>query len=679
MDNIDYLSFKLPDEFITSYKKRKVVWGFQAGAGNSLGEITFFNNYSRLKADGKKEKWHETCRRVVEGYYSILKDHCAHSRTNWNEIKAMASAKDAYERMFEMKWLPPGRGLWAMGSYAVNGEHNAAPLYNCSVLSTEKISPRSVHDAVFPFVRLMEESMWGIGVGFDTRGAGNITLHEPNPDESKTFVVPDTREGWAESLGVLLETYFFGNRSVVNFDYSLIRAPGTPLKRFGGTAAGAGPLIDMHATLRTILGGREGEKLSSKDIVDIMNLAGKAVVAGGIRRSALIALGDADDKEFINLKNYDVYPERNGMDGWSNLSNNSVIARVGGEYDHLMNLIADNGEPGLVYLDVCRAYGRTGDAPDYKDEKVVNVNPCAEIALEHAEKCNLSETFPFKHETLHDYLRTIKHAYMYNKAVTLLPTPWPETNEVINRNRRIGLSISGAVQFVENRGWNEFKHWLDTSYNEVLRRDVQYSSWLGIRESIKHTAIKPSGSVSLVAGCTPGVHWPKNRTYIRRMRFRQDSPLLTILSEAGYPVEPDVMDPQYTAVVELPVRGPDVRTEEEVTLWEKMSLAALMQKHFTDNAVSCTISFQSHEKDQIAAALRAFEGQLKTASFLPIVEKGSYAQMPYEEITEEEYEARAAKIQPMNWKELYANKEALSGDAEAEKFCTTDVCELPSL
>lgn len=677
MSEEEFLSFKISDEFVEGYKNVQPNWGFPMGKSDSLGEIVFFNNYSRTKDDGTKERWYETCRRVIEGYYSVLKDHCLYSKTPWNEAKASASAKDAYDRMFSFKWLPPGRGIWAMGTKAVNGERNAAMLYNCAVLTTAKISSHSVKTAVFPFVRLMEMSMNGIGVGFDVRGAGNITLHQPSVTETITFVVPDTREGWSESLGVLLESYFFENRPSVKFDYSQIRPSGTPLKRFGGTASGPQPLMKMHQKIGELLSADVGNEISSQNIVDIMNLAAKAVVAGGSRRSALLSLGEADDKEFINLKNYEQYPERMGDDGWGNLSNNSVIAHVGGNYDHLVDLIATNGEPGLLYLDMARNYGRTGDALDGKDQGVIGTNPCGEIFLESSELCNLSELFPNHHEDIADFKRSIKHAYMYNKAVTLLPTPWPETNEVINRNRRIGLSVSGTVQFLESRSHPEYKAWLEEAYQEVLRRDGQYSAWLGIRESIRHTTSKPSGSVSILAGATPGVHWPSDVTYIRRIRMRFDSTMVKVLKAAGYLVEPDVKDPDNTVVVELPTRGPDVRKDSQVTIWEKASAAALVQKHFADNAVSVTITFTQSEKDQIGAVLRTFEGQLKSISFLPIFELAEdhpYKQLPYEGISIDKYQDLTKATKPINWDKLYGDKKA--EDALGDKFCTTDTCEL---
>ena len=664
----DFLSFHLSDDFLEPYKTKRPDWGFDIGGGNSLAEMTFITKYSRLKEDGSKERWWEVCQRCIEGYYSILKDHCISNKTAWNEWKAQKAARDAYERMFAFKWMPPGRGLWAMGTEFVNGRGDSSPLQNCSFLSSEKLSTHSVAEATMPFVRLMEMSMLGIGVGFDTRGAGKLTFHAPVGDP-EIWQIPDTREGWADSVQKQLETFFFKNRRPIQFDYSLIRPAGEPIKGFGGTAAGPQPLIDLHDKLDSLYADREGTPLTAVDIADICNLIAKAVVAGGVRRSALIALGNQDDDDFLNLKNYDVFPERNGPDGWGWSSNNSIFADVDGDYGYLVDRIADNGEPGMIFLDLARSHGRLADVSDGKDWRASGSNPCGEILLESGEMCTLVETFPHHHDSLEDFQQTLKHAYLYGKAVTLLPTHWPETNEVMQRNRRIGCSVSGLSQFVEARSWTTLRTWLDAGFHTVQERDRKYSEWLGVRESIRTTTVKPSGTVSLVAGATPGVHWPVAAgVYNRRVRFANVDPMLELIREAGYHVEPDVMDPKSTSVATFPTRGPDVREETSVSVWEKAELAVLCQRWWSNNMVSCTLTFNQDEKDQLPALISAKAGQLKTMSLLP---KGTetYAQMPYEAI---EGEINWDDYRSIDWDAVYAQGQ----EAEGEKFCTTDKCEV---
>lgn len=685
----DYLSFRLPDEFIKGYSKKKINWGFPVGGNNSLGELTFISKYSRRKEDGNKERWHETCRRVVEGYYSILKDHCKQNRTPWNEFKAQKAAQDGYDRMFNFKWLPPGRGLWMMGTEFVNGRANSAALQNCAFISTEKLSNHSAAEAVLPFIRLMEMSMLGVGVGFDTKGAGSLEIHQPQPDTFE-YVIEDSREGWYESVGLLLESYFFKNRKTVVFVYDKIRPAGELITGFGGVAAGPTPLIDLHTAIRKLFLDRYGERITSKDIVDLMNLIGKCVVAGNVRRSAEIALGDIDDEDFLNLKNAKVYPERNGRyldadgnldgwtedGGWSFTSNNSIFAQLGMDYKAMAERIASNGEPGLVYMDLCRKYGRLIDPVNNRDYRAAGTNPCGEQTLESYECCTLVETFPIHHESLEDYKKTLKHAYLYGKAVTLLSTHWPETNEVMQRNRRIGCSVTGVAQFVEQRGWTELKTWLNEGYQYIDYRDRIYSEWLGVRESIKKTSVKPSGTVSLLAGVTPGVHWPvASGYYIRRTRYAKDDIMVPYFEAAGFPVEPDVTDPKNTVVVSFPVSGPAVRTERDVTIWEKAEAAVVTQRYWADNQVSVTITFQPNEVNQIPALLQAKEGQLKSLSLLPLLEVGgAYKQMPYEAVTKEAQTAMASKITKIDTSALYG---ASAEDAVGEKFCNNDTCEIP--
>jgi ribonucleoside-triphosphate reductase len=967
--------FHLSDDFVESYAERQPPFGFPIGGGNTMGEITWYTKYARVKDDGTKERWYEGCRRVVEGVYSILKKHCYEHRTPWNHSQAQAAAREMYDLLWSMKWTPPGRGLWMMGTEFVyetgsaalqnclsgdtkfltpegvqtlaemvdqevevyvgareggwvpavvrefgqqplqritfkpkgmrsnhrvvekatpdhrwylqdgsvttdlavgdvvpamsvgpvqhmdddeydagfkhglafadgtihyryvNGDYGmmmrlcgdkadevkrfdrhhfqpncapdpvaydrftfnfkevptsdrsisyqrgfldgwmefdgpdapsggvklasqdagaiewllergayvdvivightidtratnygerSAPLHlvtlkgkdhiawkvvsiepldqpetvycatvpgyekftlasgmitgNCAFLSTEKLG---IRNATLPFVRLMEMSMLGVGVGFDTKGAGALDIHEPQGDP-RTFIIPDSREGWCDSVEQLLTSYLTPNKVPVEFDYSQIRAAGEPIKRFGGTAAGPASLRRLHENLCTLLDKRYGRSITSSDIVDIMNLIGKCVVAGNVRRSAEIALGEADDKAFLQLKDWNVNPERMGENGWGHLSNNSVFATVGQDLDHIVEGVVTNGEPGILYLDLARSYGRLNDPRNDKDHRAAGCNPCAEQTLEDGECCTLVETFPTNCDDFEDFKRALKAAYLYAKTVTLMTTHWPETNEIMQRNRRIGCSVTGQAMFAERHGWTTLRQWLDDGYEEVIRRDRQYSEWLGVRESIKTTSVKPSGTVSLLAGVTPGVHWPvASERYIRTMRFSKGDPVVPVFEAAGYTVEPSYSDPEADVVVSFPTIGPAVRDQRHVTVWEKVALAATAQAHWADNMVSATFSFQPHEEEQIAAVLRAFDGQLKTMSFLPLgpevepqnsdeAEEPRYRQLPYQVVSEEVFDEMLARVKPLDMDALYAQARA----ADGERGCSNDVCEL---
>ena len=672
----NFLSFRLRDEFVERYRSQEPDWGFSIGGGNTLGEYAWVTKYSRLKADGTKERFWEGLRRVIEGMYSIQKDHALRHRLPWNEETAHRSAQEAYTRAFAGKWSPPGRGFWMMGTEFVNGRNDSSALQNCAFISTVDIAETGNPSS--PFSTLMNMSMLGIGVGFDTAGKGKLEIREPTGAWPYTpVVIEDSREGWCKSVSRLLDSYFLPNKFLPGFDYSQIRRAGSPIRGFGGTSAGPKPLRKLHSQLQRLLSGRDGEMLSSTDIVDIMNMIGKCVVAANVRSSAEIALGDADDTAFLDLKDYRVNPKRMGADGWGYTSNNSVVARTGQGLGHLAERMANNGEPGVLWLDVVRTRGRLVDGIDTKDRRAMGCNPCGEQPLENNELCTLVETYPTRATDLEDYLRTLKFAYLYGKTVTLLLTQWPLTNEVMIRNRRIGTSMTGIAQFVDQHGWPELTRWQDAGYKEIREWDKTYSEWLGVRESVRVTTVKPSGTVSLLFGVTPGAHWPKESgEYIRTVREHAGSPIVDMMRQAGYHVEPSVSNPETTMIIYLPTMGPQMRAERDVSVWEKASLAAHCQRWWSDNSVSVTLTFNpATEASQVGPVLSAFDGQLKSASFLPTTE-GVYAQAPYQRVSHEAWDDARSGVTKLDWESLYDSGKV--ADAEGELYCSTDSCEVRS-
>ena len=661
-------SFKLAEEFVNAYKSKTVNWGYRDAAGNSVGEITFIRTYSRLKEDGTKETWVDACERVINGMYSLQKDYAKQQRLPWSDTKAASSAKEAFDRMFNFKWTPPGRGLWMMGTPLVNIQKNSAALQNCSFVSTSemtKLNPAK------PFAFLMEASMLGVGVGFDTKGVlKDFTIYSPQPD-TDPIIIPDTREGWVESTTAVINSFLKPDQKSPVFDYSQIRPFGVPIKTFGGTAAGPDPLIKLHDYIRTMFNGREGQKLTTVDIADLGNLIGVCVVSGNVRRSAELLMGTIADKDFLNLKNYEVMPERAS---WAWMSNNSVEVSVGEDLTPIIEGIALNGEPGVIWMDVTRKYGRLADPINNKDHRAAGYNPCAEQSLESMECCTLVETYIGRHETLDDFKRTLKFAYLYAKTVTLLPTHWEETNAIMQRNRRIGTSISGVANFADTKGLPVLRQWMDDGYATVQSYDKSYSEWLGVRESIKTTTIKPSGTVSILAGESPGVHWtPGGKHFLRTIRFANNDPMLPLFKMANYRVEPEVNSPDTTSVVYFPIESGAVRSEKDVSIYEKMALAATAQRYWSDNSVSVTVSFDpATEASAIGTALHMYDGQLKTVSFLAM-DDGVYPQMPYTRSTAEEYENGKMTLFPIDLAGVY---EGMAFDAVGEAYCTTDACEV---
>jgi adenosylcobalamin-dependent ribonucleoside-triphosphate reductase len=662
------LSFKLTEDFIGPYRSKKAPFGYQDAAGNSVGEITFLRTYSRLKADGTKETWVDVCERVINGMYSLQKDHAKTNRLPWSDAKAAASAKEAFDRLWNLKWTPPGRGLWVMGTPLVNEHRNSAALQNCAFVSTGSMVKT---DPAKPFAFLMEASMLGVGVGFDDKGADKeFIIYAPQGEYA--YDIPDTREGWVESTATLINAYLKPDTKTPIFNYEAIRPAGEPIRTFGGTAAGADPLIKMHQYIHDLFKDRAGQKLTRRDIADIGNMIGVCVVSGNVRRSAELLIGRIDDEEFLNLKNYEKYPERM-THGW--MSNNSVAVNVGDNLDGIIEGIARNGEPGVIWMDISKQYGRLADPINNKDWRIAGYNPCAEQSLESYECCTLVETYLNRHTDLEDFKRTLKFAYLYAKTVTLLPTHWEETNAIMQRNRRIGTSVSGVANFADNKGLPVLRQWMDEGYKVIKSYDTNYSEWLGIRESIKMTTVKPSGTVSILAGESPGVHWTVGGQYFNRaIRFSNNDPMLPLFKLANYRVEPASESPDTTSVVFFPIKSDAKRSEKDVSIYEKMALAATAQRYWSDNSVSVTISFDPEkEASAIGTALHMYDGQLKTVSFLP---SGNhvYPQMPYTQITEKEYEEQGVmQLFPIDFSGVYAG---MAADAIGEAYCTTDACEV---
>jgi ribonucleoside-triphosphate reductase (thioredoxin) len=699
----------LSKEFVSNYAKTSTKWGF-----GPLSEITYARTYARDRPNGGKERFHECIERVVNGTFRLKHEHMLHNNLEINFQKDKLLAEEMYDRMFNFKILPPGRGLWVMGTNLTTHQDPSKRLYaalnNCSFVSTEKIAQEKSK----PFCFTMDCLMLGIGVGSDVRGAGKLNIHSPNMVAKTVYTIEDSRQGWVNSLDVLLNSYFTPYQDLIEFNYDQIRQKGLPIKRFGGISSGAEPLKEFHEAVRQVLDKNSGKPITITTIADIINLTGRCVVSGNVRRSAELLLGD-DSDEFLTLKDWETRPERNG---YSWCSNNSIVVtdeNIGGlDYKKIAEKILLNGEPGLFNQDNARRYGRLVDGVNNVDYRVLGANPCVEQTLESYELCCLVETFISHHDTLDDYKRSLEIAFEYAKIVTLGQTHWSETNSVMLRNRRIGCSISGISEFLGDRGLNEFKQWIEQGYKHVNEFDKKISEELCIRESIKKTSIKPSGTVSLLAGTSSGVHYSQAKYYIRRMRLAKNNELVPLLQKAGIVIEDSVTDSN-SVVASFPIESKSKRFVKDVSMFEQLSLAALIQRYYADNAVSCTVTFDKdiETKESIAAAIEYFLPQLKCLSMLPLLgdDQTVYAQMPLETITEVKYlEMKSKLTKPLDLDEFYGVRnlenalhrqttckkgneylmfraqpddeddddgEVFLQIPESERFCTGDSCQIP--
>lgn len=650
------------ENFLSAYKDKTPPWG-------PLGYVTYKRTYSRwIPSEGRTEEWWETCRRVLEGNFNLVND----PRTHEELIEEM---EESYDLMWRMLWLPPGRGLWISGTESA--AKNGSSLNNCWVISMEpekyyndETSPLK---ASTPFVFAMDMLMCGGGVGTAITNEStkkfrkvnnHVNLHVvcdpkhpnvvelgavniPPRDQDHTYIrVKDSRRGWTDALRVLIDSHY----KVTNYEYNLVidvsdvRSSGKRIKGFGGTSAGPGPLVRLLRAVQDILKGAAGRKLTSVEIADIVGNIGKCVVAGNVRRSALLHLFSADDKKALNSKqDQDKLKEVR----WT--ANISIeVDDKFEDYEGIGKAISINGEPGIISLERFRNYGRYIDGLQKDiDHNIKSTNPCSEIGLNSMEACNLVELFPSKiMEAEEDYVKMAKLAYRYSKRVTFAKHEWALVSEVISTNRRIGVSISGWEDWKNltdaKMGQATAKEYrrntLDTMYKAIKEEDKEFSNRLGCTTSIKLTTVKPSGSISLLNGSSPGRHANYSKYYIRRIRLSHTDPILDLLKEAGIHVEDDYYSPN-TVVAEFPVKAstadlPGFKAVSDYTLEEQCEDQMELQTYWADNSVSSTLTFKSEEAKLIPDMLRKYK--FKSTSMLPYSTHG-YQQAPYEPISEEKY------------------------------------------
>lgn len=969
--------FYLSADTVADIRSRHQDFGF-----SGFGAVVYYRTYSRLKEDGSQEHWADTVIRVIEGVIGLRKRHHRLAGLRWEEKKWQTYARRMAVSMFNLHWLPPGRGLWAMGTEYVR-ERGSTSLFNCAAVTTQDLATAAEWS--------MDLLMCGCGVGYDMTWTGDAKA--PNKDIIQHFTIPDSREGWVESVKKLIEAYTKGTPWPV-FDYSQIRPFGTPIRGFGGTASGAGPLAQLHVRIEVYLDTFcRGESDATRCTADVVNAIGACVVAGNVRRSAQILLGSPHDETFRNLKNYERYPLRQDI-GW--LSNNSCLLRQQEDFEAMPDLaqrIRDNGEPGIlnmlnigrfgrfgrdmedpatlinpcqpasatvlgprgirtigdlqigdqlwsedgwvtvtnkvctgikpvfeyrtsagcflgtenhrvldhgiklevkdaksidtlqgsfkqdtllnpqavldglvigdgsshtpsgdkVYLTVgrndqdyyddqdigplvvgvhavkkenarkvitsitpeelpplperqiperyfkadsdtvasflrglysangsvvasrvtlkavsrhlidqvqmmlssigIRAYVTTNKAsevvfengtylckesydlnicPDrwkfrerigfiqkYKAEKLdricdgtngkgkttfavtqvtplgvakvyditvdgphhtywtggLNVSNCSEIPLESFEVCCLSEVFPTKcvspvtgELSEEAYFEALEFATFYASTVLLLPTHRPETNEVITRNRRIGVSISGAADWLHLVGATKMTRLMRDGYRLVRTFNRKLAKEAGVPQSIRLTTVKPSGSISQLSGVSSGMHFPTFKYAIRRVRVGDATPICDVLKNAGVPNEPDQFS-ERTTVFEFPIHNPHAREARFVSAWEQFAFLSMMQREWADNSVSCTVYFNPEtEGHQVEHMLAQFAPVVKSVSLLPHTEMGAYPQMPYQGINEHEFHRLMAKMPLIDWKVFGGS------DGQDTKFCTNESC-----
>lgn len=691
-------------------------------------ETTFLMAYSRktteplnriisVSSRERKERWFDVVIRVIEGTMSHYIQHMKSNRLNIYEEKIQSMAYNMAVSMYKMHWTPPGRGLFAMGTEHTKRIGNAS-LNNCYATDVQKNLVKSL-------VWGMDMLMCGGGVGFSVETISNIL--RPNKKNTRLVVIPDSREGWCIALELILRAYIPINGKTglfPIFDYSLIRPYGSPIKGFGGTASGPEPLRILLERVEVFLDtylnfkvrshevylsmfdelvkrniystcifnrdtirkeiidqfGKSGtEYTMTRLIADIANSIGVCVVSGNVRRSSEILLGDPGDLVFINLKNYELHPLRRPI---MYLSNNTIRLWHNIQFDsylpEIVERMRNNGEPGILNMINIQKYGRFSDKT-YGLDSATLVNPCGEIPLNSFEPCCLScivpikcvSNIPFDRKLLDD---AIKWATFYTMVVTTIPHHWAVTNKIIQTNRRIGVGMTGSVDFYERFGTTKFITICKSSYKLVRYFNAEFASKMCIRESIRCTTSKPDGTISIVLGCSNGINFPTCRFAKRRVCYDRSNKLLKTIENAGYEIELSTLNDKHSYAI-FPICESKSRTEREASLFEKMQLVELIQRHYVDNSVSVTFGFNiATESHLIEQAVAMHIPQMKCMSIFPQYESipDQYKHIPFENITEEKYKELLSQVRQLNKNELY--ELSIDADDSISSGCAGGLC-----
>lgn len=627
--------------------------------GKNLASQLKFNENEFNKLNSIKTPWGEIGYPVYKRTYARrLDDNNVNSDTEEfidSTLRVVNSAnkqlgcnftkEESYElseMLLNLKGSVAGRFWWQLGTKTVD---------RLGLLSLQNCAFTIVNHPVKPFIWAFDALMLGSGVGF------NIQRHNvyeiPRIKETleiirldtkdADFIVPDSREGWVSLLGKVLKAHFYGGKG---FSYSTIniRGKGAPIKSFGGTASGAEELCWGIAEISKLLNKRSSKKLRPIDALDIMNIIGSIVVAGNVRRSAQIAIGDPDDVDYLKAKRWDL----GSIPNWRSNSNNSVATDTMEDLHPAFWETYEQGEPyGFINLKASRAQGRTGEY-QYPDPEIEGYNPCAEQGLANFETCCLAEIFLPNINSKEELFKIATYLYRINKHSLALPCHLKDTEDIVHKNMRMGIGVTGTFQATELQ-----RSWLSDCYVYLREYDKTYSFENRFPVSIKLTTSKPSGTLSLLAGVTPGANTnPAGPYYYRRVRMGVDSPLLKQCETNGYPVEWlrkfDGTNDYTTKVVTFPCSVPEsTPIAESTTAVQQLEFIKWVQENWSDNAVSVTVTYKKEELPEIKKWLsKNYTTSVKSVSFLLYAGHG-FDQAPYETIFKEEFDKLKSQVKPI--------------------------------
>ena len=622
------------------------------GFSNQLSEFQFYDKYARWNNTlQRRETWAESIQRSV----SFLRELSKNKLTEQDY-------QDIYNAMYNMEVFPSMR-LFAMAGEAGRRDNNV--LYNCSYCSI---------DSLESIKEVLSLSMAGCGVGFSVEKEYVDQLPKPKEKTGlvKNYQVPDTAEGWCDAFYFGLQNWFDGND--VEFDYSLIRPAGTPLKTKTGRASGPKPLQELFNVAKKIICNSQNRKLETIEVYDIVTKIGDCAVSGGSRRSAMICLFDKNDDKMLHAKDYGWWkfaPQRAN-------ANNSVVVDeklTKEEWAQIMYIMHNGGggEPGFFIRS-----NATKFAPRRKKDAKFGTNPCGEINLRPKSMCNLSQSILRSTDTIDTLRNKIRIATILGtiqSLATYFPNLCQQWKDNCDEERLLGVDITGQLDNIS----------LLTEDNLLglkqlaIDTNKKYAEILGINQSVAITAIKPSGNSSILFDCSPGLHPRWSKYYIRRVRINAKSPMRYLLEYYGLTLFPENGQDYETAttlVAEFPVKSPDdaicrndFTAMQQLEHWKKNKL------FYTEHNPSMTCYYKPEELEQIIDWIFNNQDIIGGISFLP-GDNHYYPLAPYETITKEEYERMINNFPNINFSDLQFFEHSDTTSVAQELACVAGSCEI---
>ena len=620
------------------------------------------SRYARFREDlGRRENWDETVARYMDWF-----DKQAGRNGYQIPLEDLNEVKDA---ILNLEVMPSMRCLMVAGE-ALERDNVAG--YNCSYAAVDNIRV---------FDEIMYILMCGTGVGFsaETKYVQKLpTVSESFNKTDTTIVVGDSKIGWASAFRELISLLYAGK--IPKWDVSKVRPSGTPLKTFGGRASGPEPLVSLFEFAVNLFTKAAGRKLHDIEVHDLVCKIAEIVVVGGVRRSALISLGDLSSDRLRTAKSGQWWVDNVQRA----LANNSAVyeekPEIGTFLKEWTSLYeSKSGERGIFNRLAAKKHIELLGRRDPNHEW--GCNPCSEIILRPAEFCNLSEVVIRPEDTLESLKKKVKIATIIGTVQSTL-TDFKYLRSVWKKNmeeeRLLGVSLTGIMDhYLLSKANGDAATWLREMKEHAIDTNQRYAAYLNVNPSAAITCVKPSGTVSQLVSCSSGIHPAYSEYYIRTVRADVKDPLAEFMKDMGFPCEPDVTKPHNTLVFSFPqkaAKGAVLRYQ--VNAIEQLELYKLYQLHWCEHKPSITVYVREDEWIKVGAWVYDNFDYIGGVSFLPFSDH-TYAQAPYQPCTKEEYEEALAKMpKEIFWAGLQVYENSDMTEGAQTLACSGGNCEL---